>query len=96
MPSAWPERLLRGGPGTHCIHASGNRLSPPSAVALTQRQGNSTSNDFRGEGNLGQPPTLKKVLVDGGPHSVAELRIFFDRFKSDGQGSYVPERRVLA
>ncbi|MBK6603355.1 MAG: single-stranded DNA-binding protein [Betaproteobacteria bacterium] len=48
------------------------------------------SNDFRGEGNLGAQPTLKKVLVDGEPHSVAELRIFFDRFKSDGQGSYVP------
>src|SRR5262249_772431 len=27
---------------------------------------------------------------DGEPHSVAELRIFFDRFKSDGQGNYVP------
>ena len=48
------------------------------------------SNDFRGEGNLGAQPTLKKVLVDGEPHSVAELRIFFDRFKSDGQGGYVP------
>ena len=48
------------------------------------------SNEFRGEGNLGAQPTLKKVLVDGEPHSVAELRIFFDRFKSDGQGSYVP------
>jgi single-stranded DNA-binding protein len=48
------------------------------------------SNEFRGEGNLGAQPTLKKVTVDGEPHSVAELRIFFDRFKSDGQGNYVP------
>lgn len=47
-------------------------------------------NDFRGEGNLGAQPTLKKVLVDGEPHSVAELRIFFDRYKNDGQGNYMP------
>jgi single-strand DNA-binding protein len=38
---------------------------------------------------LGAQPTLKKVTVDGEPHSVAELRIFFDRFKSDAQGNYV-------
>ena len=42
------------------------------------------SNEFRGDGNLGGQPTLKKVMVDGEPRSVAELRIFFDRFKSDG------------
>ena len=43
------------------------------------------SNDFRGEGNLGAQPTLKKVLVDGEPHSVAELRIFFDRLRKRAQ-----------
>jgi hypothetical protein len=39
------------------------------------------SNEFRGEGNLGVQPTLRKVMVDDDPHTVAELRIFFDRFK---------------
>ena len=45
------------------------------------------SNEFRGTGNIAVAPTLKTVAVAGEPRKVAELRVFFDDYKSNGQGS---------
>jgi single-strand DNA-binding protein len=45
------------------------------------------SNEFRGTGNIAVAPTLKTVSVAGEARKVAELRVFFDDYKSDGQGS---------
>ena len=46
------------------------------------------SNEFRGTGNLGDNPTLKTVLVKGEDRKVAEIRVFFDEYKPDGQGGF--------
>ena len=44
------------------------------------------SNVFVGKGNLGTPPTLKRVSVNGEDRAVCELRIFFDEYSRDAQG----------
>ena len=44
------------------------------------------SNEFRGTGNIAVAPTLKTVSVGGEARKVAELRVFFDDYKSNGQG----------
>lgn len=46
------------------------------------------SNEFRGTGNLGDSPTLKTVMVAGKEKKVAELRVFFDDYKPDGNGGF--------
>ena len=46
-------------------------------------------NEFRGRGNLGAPPTLKPVEVDGEKRWVAEMRIYFDRSVPDGDDGFV-------
>lgn len=46
------------------------------------------TNQFIGDGNLGDAPTLKRVQVKGDDRSVAEMRVFFDEYRSDGQGGY--------
>jgi single-strand DNA-binding protein len=46
------------------------------------------SNEFRGTGNLGDSPVLKTVLVRGEERKVAEMRVFFDEYKPDGQGGF--------
>jgi single-strand DNA-binding protein len=43
-------------------------------------------NTFQGTGNLGDSPVLKTVQVNGEDHKVAELRVFFDNYRPDGQG----------
>lgn len=45
------------------------------------------SNEFRGTGNIAVAPTLKTVSVAGEARKVAELRVFFDDYKSNSQGS---------
>lgn len=44
------------------------------------------SNEFRGTGNAAGEPVLKTVLVGGEERQVAELRIFFDEYRKDGDG----------
>lgn len=46
------------------------------------------SNEFRGTGNLGDNPTLKTVTVKGEDKKVAELRVFFDDYRPDGNGGF--------
>lgn len=46
------------------------------------------SNEFRGTGNLGDNPTLKTVTVKGEDRKVAELRVFFDDYRPDGNGGF--------
>jgi single-strand DNA-binding protein len=46
------------------------------------------SNEFRGTGNIAVPPTLKTVAVAGQPRKVAELRVFFDDYKPNGEGRF--------
>ena len=46
------------------------------------------SNEFCGTGNIAVAPILKTVSVAGKPRKVAELRVFFDDYKSDGQGNF--------
>jgi single-strand DNA-binding protein len=47
------------------------------------------SNHFAGRGNLGADPDLKHVEIDGEPHAVAALRIYFDRPVPDGDGGFI-------
>ncbi len=44
-------------------------------------------NSYQGTGNLGERPTLRTVRVDGKERKVAELRVIFDHYRPDGQGS---------
>jgi len=44
------------------------------------------SNEFRRAGNVGDDPFLKTVLVREEERQVAELRVFFDEYRSDGKG----------
>jgi len=44
------------------------------------------SNEFRGNGNLAENPAIKTVTVDGEERKLAEMRIFFDRLRQDGDG----------
>lgn len=46
------------------------------------------SNEFRGTGNLGDNPILKTVMVKGEERKVAEIRLFLDEYKPDGQGGF--------
>lgn len=46
------------------------------------------SNEFRGTGNLGDNPVLKTALVRGEERKVAEMRVFFDEYKKDGNGGF--------
>ena len=43
-------------------------------------------NSYQGTGNLADSPTLKTVQVNGEDRKVAELRVFFDNYRPDGQG----------
>lgn len=45
-------------------------------------------NQFGDTGNLADAPTLKTVQVNGEDRKVAEMRVFFDEYKSDGQGGF--------
>jgi len=44
------------------------------------------SNEFRGTGNAGDQPLLKTVLVGNEERQVAELRVYFDEYRQDGNG----------
>lgn len=44
------------------------------------------SNRFVGDGNLGDNPALKTVTVKGEDRKVAEMRVFFGEYRSDGNG----------
>lgn len=44
------------------------------------------SNEFRGNGNLADTPSIKTVPIDGEERKLAEMRIFFDRLRNDGEG----------
>ncbi|MEW8375841.1 MAG: single-stranded DNA-binding protein [Candidatus Thiodiazotropha sp.] len=46
-------------------------------------------NEFRGRGNLGAPPALKPVEVDGEKRWVAEMRVYFDRNVPDGDDGFI-------
>lgn len=48
------------------------------------------SNEFRGTGNAGDLPVLKTVLVGNEERQVAELRVFFDEYRQDGNGGVEP------
>ena len=41
-----------------------------------------------GTGNLAEMPTLKYVPIKGEQKAVAEMRVFFDEYASDGQGGW--------
>jgi single-strand DNA-binding protein len=43
-------------------------------------------NMYQGTGNLGDSPAIKTVQVNGEDRKVAELRVFFDNYRPDGQG----------
>lgn len=58
------------------------------AIKTTFRKELAMSNEFRGTGNLGDNPTLKTVMVAGKEKKVAELRVFFDDYKPDGNGGF--------
>jgi single-strand DNA-binding protein len=44
------------------------------------------SNEFRGTGNAADQPILKTVMVGNDERQVAELRVFFDEYRQDGNG----------
>ena len=44
------------------------------------------SNEFRGNGNLAESPSVKTVTIDGEERKLAEMRVFFDRLRADGDG----------
>lgn len=46
------------------------------------------SNEFTGDGNLGEAPVLKTVPVGNEKQQVCELRIFFDRYKQVGEDKF--------
>ena len=43
-------------------------------------------NNYQGTGNLGESPAVTTVQVNGEDRKVAELRVFFDNYRADGQG----------
>ncbi|MEQ1601272.1 MAG: single-stranded DNA-binding protein [Methylophilaceae bacterium] len=45
-------------------------------------------NRFEGTGNLGDEITVRNVVVKGDEQKVTTLRVFFDEYKSDGNGGY--------
>ena len=45
------------------------------------------SNEFCGTGNVADLPVLKTVLVGKEERQVAELRVFFDEYRPDGNGA---------
>jgi single-strand DNA-binding protein len=44
------------------------------------------SNEFRGTGNAGDVPLLKTVMVGNEERQVAELRVYFNEYRQDGNG----------
>jgi len=46
------------------------------------------SNEFRGTGNVGEQPTVKSVMVGEEERMVAEVRVFFDEYRANGQGGF--------
>lgn len=46
------------------------------------------SNEFRGTGYVGDQPTIKAVRVADQERSVAELRVYFDERRPDGEGGF--------
>jgi single-strand DNA-binding protein len=46
------------------------------------------SNEFRGTGNVGDVPALKTIVVGEEVRKVAELRVFFDEYRADGNGGF--------
>lgn len=46
------------------------------------------SNEFRGTGNVGDTPALKTVKAGEEERKVAELRVFFDEYRPDGNGGF--------
>ena len=44
------------------------------------------SNEFRGSGNVADRPVLKTVQVGAEQRQVAQLRVFFDDYRRDGEG----------
>ena len=44
------------------------------------------SNTFSGNGNLADNPVIKTVTVKGEERKIAEMRVFFDRLRNDGEG----------
>lgn len=61
---------------------------PQTGVGLIHRQskGAIMPNSYQGTGNLGDSRALKTVQVNGEERKVAELRVFFDNYRPDGQG----------
>lgn len=57
-------------------------------LALNPCQVGIMSNNFHGRGNLGAAPTLRHAEHGGESTPVANLRIFFDRPKPDGNGGF--------
>src|SRR5258706_12147717 len=57
-----------------------------SLYTIVQLKGATMRNEFRGNGNLADAPTLKSLNVDGEARSIAEMRVFFDRTRDDGHG----------
>jgi single-strand DNA-binding protein len=51
-----------------------------------QAKGTNMPNSYKGTGNLADSPSLKTVQVNGEDRKVAELRVFFDHYRPDGQG----------
>jgi len=51
-----------------------------------QAKGTNMPNSYQGTGNLADSPSLKTVQVNGEDRKVAELRVFFDHYRPDGQG----------
>lgn len=72
----WRTGVFRGGAVPQLMPIVGNFM------------GGDMSNVFRGTGNLGDNPTLKPVLVKGKDRKVAEMRVFFDEYKPDGNGGF--------
>jgi len=57
-------------------------------VVWDVQQENKMSNEFRGTGNVGEQPLLKKVMVGTEERAVSELRVYFDEYRPDGQGEF--------
>ena len=83
------EHLEHGKPGcTSAMEIGFNLRGPNSGSGFIDRQakGAYMPNTYQGTGNLGDSPAIKTVQVNGEDRKVAELRVFFDNYRSDGQG----------
>ncbi len=45
------------------------------------------SNMFAGDGNIGETPAIKFVSTKNGEKKVAEISVFFDKYKAVGEGA---------